>query len=55
MQREKVNKLTAELKNIQINPKVHEENFVHLVNHIMRFHEKVQDLIWASNLKMSRN
>ena len=54
-QREEVNKLTAELKTIQANPRVHQENLVHLVNHIIKFHEKVQDLIWASDVKMIRN
>ena len=44
-QREEVNKLIAKLKNIQTNPKVYKESFVHLVNHIIKFHEKVQDLI----------
>ena len=54
-QKEEVNKFTAKLKNIQINQKVHEENFVHLVNHKIKFHEKVSELIWAHDLKMNRN
>ena len=40
-QRLEVIKLTKKLKNLQPNLEVYKENFVHLVNHIIKFHEKV--------------
>ena len=54
-QREEVNKLIVELKNIQTNLDIYKEIFLHLINHIIKFHEKVQDLIWIGDLKMNRN
>ena len=47
-------RLTEELKNLQPNPAVFKEDFVHLVNNIIiKLHEKIQELIWAGELKMS--
>ena len=54
-QRLEVIKLTEELKNLQPDPAVFKEDFVHLVNFIIKLHEKVQELIWAGELKMSLN
>ena len=54
-QRLQVNRLIEELKNIQPNSEVYKENFVHLVNHIIKFHEKIQDLIWAGAPQMCRS
>ena len=44
-QRLEVIRLTEELKNLQPNPAVFKEDFVHLVNYIIKLHEKVQELI----------
>ena len=55
MQRLEVIMLTEELKNLQPNPAVFKEDFVHLVNYIIKLHEKIQELIWAGELKMSLN
>ena len=52
-QRLEVIKSIEELKNLQPNPIVFKENFVHFVNHIIRFHDKVHNLIWVGDLKMS--
>ena len=54
-QRLQVIRLTEELKNLQPNPAVFKEDFVHLVNYIIKLHEKIQELIWAGELKMSLN
>ena len=54
-QRLEVIRLTEELKNLKPNPTVFKEDFVHLVNYIIKLHEKVQELIWAKELKMSLN
>ena len=54
-QRLEVIKLTEELKNLQPDPAVFKEDFVYLVNFIIKLHEKVQELIWAGELKMSLN
>ena len=54
-QRLEVIRLTEELKNLQPNPAVFKEDFVHLVNYIIKLHEKIQELIWAGELKMSLN
>ena len=54
-QRLEVIRLTEELKNLQPNPAVFKEDFVHVVNYIINLHEKVQELIWARELKMSLN
>ena len=54
-QRLEVIGLTEELKNLQPNPAVFKEDFVHLVNYIIKLHEKIQELIWAGELKMSLN
>ena len=54
-QRLEVIRLTEELKNLQPNPAVFKEDFVHVVNYIIKLHEKVQELIWAGELKMSLN
>ena len=50
-QRLEVIRLTEELKNLQPNPAVFKEDFVHVVNYIIKLHEKVQEL----ELKMSLN
>ena len=55
VQRQEVNRLVAELKNLQPNLKVYKEDFVHLVNCIIKFHENAQNLIQVSVLKMSKN
>ena len=52
-QRLKVIRLTEELKNLQPNPAVFKEDFVHLVNYIIKLHKKVQELIWTGESKMS--
>ena len=55
-QRLEVIRLTEELKNLQPHPAVFKEDFVHLVNYIIKLHEKkIQELIWAGELKMSLN
>ena len=54
-QRLEVIRLTKKLKNLQPNPTVFKEDFVHLVNYIIKLHEKIQELIWAGELKMSLN
>ena len=54
-QRLAVFRLTEELKNGQPNPEVFKEDFVHLVNYIIKLYEKMQELIWARELKMSLN
>ena len=54
-QRLEVIRLTEELKNLQPNPTVFKEDLVHLVNYIIKLHEKIQELIWARELKMSLN
>ena len=43
-QRQKVNKMTKELKDFQANIEVHKENFVYIVNHIIKFYEKCSRL-----------
>ena len=55
VQRQEVNRLTIELKNLQANPTIYKEEFAHLVNHITKFHEKVQKFIWVGALKISKN
>ena len=54
-QRLEVIRLTEELKKLQPHPAVFKEDFVHLVNYIIKLHEKIQELIWAGELKMSLN
>ena len=54
-QRLEVIRLTEEHKNVQPNPVVFKEDFVHLVNYIIKLHEKVQEMIWARELKMFLN
>ena len=44
-QRQEVNRLTTKVKNLQANLVIYIEDFVHIVNRIIKFYEKVQNLI----------
>ena len=47
--------MTIKFKNFQADLEIHKENFVYFVNHIIKFHENVQGLIWEGELKISKN